>query len=278
MSSYCYLCGQFVAIDTDHVNWGLSGPAIDGFEFVCDRCVNKKLNFGEPREGGCLYCENDTDYSLRTYEPSITSSGPIFHTADHNDRPIVCQEHLEEIDESDRENILSIGDTTLGSDRSNPPNVSIPDAIGQEEDRHLEYKETFQYNVVAEQPDKNLKEEVVEEVVAFANTEGGVVIIGVRDDDKEITGLQRDYESMGVGWDSFSLQVGDMISNINNDFAASCTSVEQHNSDGSDICVIRVSPSPDAVFTGDDEFYVRQDSSSVPLSGEEMVRYITNNF
>lgn len=278
MSTYCHLCGQFVGIDTDHLNWGLSGPTIDGFEFVCDRCVNRKLNFGEPRQGGCLYCENESDYSLQTYEPSITSSGPIFHRADHNDRPMICQDHFEELDESDSDNIQSIDDAIPSSNGSDPPDVSIPDAVGQEEDRHLEYKETFQYNIHTEQPDGDLKEEVVKEVVAFANTEGGVVIIGVQDGDKTVTGLQRDYESMGVDWDGFSLRVGNSISNINNGFAASCTSVERYSTDGSDICVIRVTPSPDAVFTGDDDFYVRQDSSSVPLSGEEMVRYITNNF
>jgi len=278
MAEYCYLCGKFVEITPDRVVWGLSQPSSEEFELVCDRCVNNKLNFGEPGKGGCLYCDDEPDYNLRRYGVSAHTAGYSFF-AKRGIRPIVCAEHLEKLDESDQDRILSIDDTLTSEDQLQPPGIQIPEAIGQEEGQHLEYKETFQYDVYNDKQRKDLKSNVTDEVAAFGNSEGGVVVIGVRDSDKEVTGLNRDYQSMNGKWDGFALQVGDVISsNIGEAFAASCTSIQQHQIEGTDICAIYVDPSPNALFTADNEFYVRQGNSSQPLKGEEMAKYISNHW
>lgn len=277
MTEYCYLCGKFVEVVHEGNVWGLSQPSSDESEIVCDRCVNSKLNFGEPRRGGCLYCDEDTDYVLRKYTTKAYASGFGF-IPNSRKRPIICEDHLEELDESDQEQIMSIENTHTSKDELQPPDVSIPETIGQEEGPYLEYKETFQCNPHTGNQQKSLKSKVVKEVAAFGNSEGGVVVIGVNDS-KQVTGLESDYRSMDKERDGFALEVGDIISsNIGPGFAAEYTSTEFHEIDGKDVFAIRVDPSPNPLFTADDSFYVRQGSSSRPLETEETVSYISNHW
>lgn len=277
-SNYCTLCGQFVEVVSDREVWGISEPTSDQFELVCDFCVNEKLNFGKARKGGCLYCSDDADFELRSYGVNMTTTGPTFF-AKRDNRMIVCREHFEELDESDQENIISIEGALSSGAQPQSPDVSIPDAIGKEEDEYLEYKETFQYDVRSGERNKSLKSKISKEAAAFGNSGGGVIIIGVRDGDKEVTGLERDYDSMSANWDEFSRRVHQTVSSdIGNVFTTSCVSIERHEINGSEICTIHVDPSPAPLFVDSDQFYVRQGSSSQPLTPEEAFEYISEHW
>lgn len=282
MVEFCTFCGKYVEIISDKDVWGISKSSSKSFDFVCDRCVNQKLNFGEPVKSGCIYCDSEPDYDLRLYTPKPTNMGYNYF-ANRGIRPMICNEHFEAIKEDDQDHTLSIESVLSESKDIPPPEISIPEDIGREEGPHLEYKETFQYNVYTDQSDKSLKLEITKEVAAFGNSEGGVVVIGVRDDDKEIMGLERDYDSMGVEWDGFALQVGDVItSNVGNAFAAEYTSIRKSVIEEKVVCTIEVDPSPNPLFTdtekADNVFYVRQGSSSRPLEGDEMANYISNHW
>lgn len=278
MADYCEMCGQFVEVTSDRNVWGIKKTGDEEFGLVCDHCVHEKLNFGKARQGGCLYCNDEAVYELRTYGVTASSSGHLFHPKRDN-RPMICEEHFEELDESDEQQIMSVEDALDRGTQIEAPDIPIPESVGQEEDQHLEYKETYQYDVYNDEQDKSLKSKTIKEIAAFGNSEGGVVVIGVRDDDKEVTGLDRDYRSMDQGWDGFALQVGDVIrSDIGDVFAASRVSIEQYEVDGADVCAIQVDPSPTPLFVGSDEFYVRQGSSSQPLSVEDTVEYISTHW
>lgn len=279
MTEYCCMCHQYVEIVNNGRVWGISELSSDTFEFVCDRCVNKKLNFGEPRKGGCLFGNHEIDYELRHYEPSLHTNGYSYF-AKQDRRPIICENHFQELVEEEGESVISIDDALSGENELQPPEISIPDAIGREEDQHIEYKENFQYNPYTDGADKSLKPNLVDEVVALGNSDGGVVIIGVRDDDMEATGLQRDYDSIDGDWDELALQIGNVISShVGEAFAASYTEIAPHKyDDGTDIGVIYVDPSPSPLFNNDDDFYVRDGSSSRPLVGSELAEYISNHW
>ena len=272
------MCGQFVEVTSDRDVWGINKEGDEEFDLVCDHCVHEKLNFGKARQGGCLYCNREPVYILRTYGVGVTTSGHHFHSK-RDIRPIICEEHFEELDESNEQEIMSIEEALDRGTQIEAPDVPLPEAIGQEEDQHLEYKETYQYDVYNDEQDKSLKSKTVKEVAALGNSEGGVVVIGVRDEDKEVTGLDRDYDSMGQDWDGFARQVSDVLrSDIGDVFTASQVSVERCVIDSTDICAIRVDPSPTPLFVGSDEFYVRQGSSSQPLSVEDTVDYISTHW
>ena len=63
-------------------------------------------------------------------------------------------------------------------------NAPLLDIIGQGESRNTEFKR------LVHSPPK-----IAKSIVAFANTEGGVILIGV-DDDKRITGIHSEKEML----------------------------------------------------------------------------------
>ncbi|ELZ23834.1 hypothetical protein C477_01510 [Haloterrigena salina JCM 13891] len=164
------------------------------------------------------------------------------------------------------------------SDSKTGEQIDIEELIGQEEDIKLEYKETFLYDVYQDQPNAELKEEAVQEVCAFANTEGGFLVIGVEDDSKEITGLERDLKLMPEGKDELERQINQEISSqIGSPFASLFTRIQFKEIDEEEVCVVRVDRAPEPVYC-DETLYVRNGSSSVPLDTPEAVQYIEQNW
>ena len=74
-------------------------------------------------------------------------------------------------------------------------NMPLLDIIGQGETIHSEFKRLVHSPV-----------KIAKSIVAFANTEGGVILIGV-DDDKRITGIHSEKEMLEVIHDAVKLHV-----------------------------------------------------------------------
>jgi len=157
--------------------------------------------------------------------------------------------------------------------------MDIRDYIGEEESKHLEYKETFLFDTYQKKANKKLKSATVKEICAFANSDGGRLVIGVDDKYHDVTGLERDFELMNKGKDEFELQLNREITNkLGKVFAANHVDINFHEIEGNIICIIEVSPSEKPVFFDNDDFYVRIGSSSMPLDKKEMNEYIEEHF
>lgn len=157
---------------------------------------------------------------------------------------------------------------------------NIKNMIKKGESDRVEFKETILYDVYQNQANKELKYEAVKEICAFTNSNGGTLIIGVEDENKEIKGIERDLKLMRKGKDSFELQLNQAISDkISESFASMYTQVQFEEINGKEVCVVSVEESPDPVYYGDEKaFYVRIGSSSRPLNPEEMMEYIEEEF
>jgi hypothetical protein len=155
---------------------------------------------------------------------------------------------------------------------------SAEELIQKGENARIEFKQTFLYDVYREQPNKDLKKEVAKEIAALANSEGGAVVIGVKDDTKEVKGLERDYNLMQKGKDSFGLQLWQAVADrLGQMMATAYTHVNFEEVDGKEVCVIWVDNSPKPVFFEEDDseqFYVRTGTSAQPLSIQEANEYI----
>ncbi|WP_227354188.1 GmrSD restriction endonuclease domain-containing protein [Haladaptatus salinisoli] len=171
---------------------------------------------------------------------------------------------------------------SLITDGGGKKRESIEDLLAQGENARVEFKETFLYDVYRDQPNKELKAEVVKEIASFANSDGGVVIIGVEDETHEPVGIDRDLKLMKKGKDSFELQLNREISNrLGKMMAAAYTHLSFEEVDGKTVCVVWVDDSPDPVYfeDGDEEkFYARAGSSSEPLGIQDANRYIQRNW
>ena len=162
------------------------------------------------------------------------------------------------------------------------PTETVDNMIEKGENPRIEFKETLLYDVFQNKANKNLKMEVAKEICAMANTEGGVVIIGVEDASKEVKGLERDYRILRNGQDEFELQLRQEIANrINELMSNTYTTVDFKEVNGKEVCVVYVEESPNPVYfreNGEQKFYVRDGTSSKPLSISEANDYIKINF
>jgi hypothetical protein len=170
----------------------------------------------------------------------------------------------------------------LEFDETGDGREELEELIENGENVRIEFKETFLYDVYQDQPNKELKSEVAKEIASLANAEGGVVIIGVEDQTKEVTGLNRDLKLMS-GKDDFELQLNREIDNrLGHMMATAYTEIAFETVNGDEeVCVIWVDDSPEPVYFEDgnqDEFYARMGSSANPLTMQEAQEYIETHF
>lgn len=72
------------------------------------------------------------------------------------------------------------------------------DIIEKKETNQIEFKTALRFNFNQKKIIPILEEKIINTIVAFMNTEGGVLLIGVNNDGK-IVGLRGDYQSLGKG-------------------------------------------------------------------------------
>ena len=89
--------------------------------------------------------------------------------------------------------------------------VSLEDMIREGESGELEFKSTLRWDLKEGVVNKKLEEVILKTVAAFANSQGGTLLIGV-DDDGTILGLEHDYLSLGeVDRDKFELHIRNLL-------------------------------------------------------------------
>ena len=163
-------------------------------------------------------------------------------------------------------------------------NPTIPDSISQlilrGESETLEFKSTLQWDVIHQNQNKGLRDSSLKTLVAFMNSEGGTLLIGV-EDSGEIFGLEKDITIAQNSEDGF-LQ---LISSLIHDrigpqyFPLIKYRIEKINEKL--VCVVDVSKSSDPTFldgTSGKEFYIRAGNTSRPLDPQQTVAYINTRF
>jgi len=73
--------------------------------------------------------------------------------------------------------------------------IDVTELIESAEGRFLEFKATLRYSLAENKVNPRLEDVILKTVAAFSNQEGGTLIIGVTDD-KQILGLQNDYNTL----------------------------------------------------------------------------------
>jgi hypothetical protein len=156
---------------------------------------------------------------------------------------------------------------------------SITDLIQKGENHRIEFKETMIWDVHREQANTELREEAVKEICSFANSDGGTLIIGVEDKEKEVKGIERDLNVLQDGRDDFELQLNQEIrERLGEHFASTYTQVTFEEIEGKTVCVVSVEQSPNPVYYDENDFYVRIGSSATALSIPDANQYIQENF
>ena len=141
----------------------------------------------------------------------------------------------------------------------------------------MEFKSTFRMNLEANKNDERIQRAALKTIAAFLNSEGGTLIIGVADDGSPV-GIDKenfrneDHRRRHISQlarERMRQTVMDDVKLIPVDYK------------GVRVLAAVCSPSDDPVFCeeGNDEyFYIRSDSSTVPLPPSEQHRYIRDRF
>jgi len=153
----------------------------------------------------------------------------------------------------------------------------IEDLIEKGEGDGLEFKSTLRKNLHTGHIDRNISHAVLKTIVAYLNSEGGTLLVGVKDSG-EVFGLDADDF---ISHDRLRLFLNDLIrKHLGNRFLP-YVRFEIYPIDDKHILKVDVNKSDKRVFLkweGREEFYVRQGPSSSKLSGNDMVDYIENRF
>jgi len=194
--------------------------------------------------------------------------------------------------------VVRIDDGTIGHIKEihtnkDLTNDEIIDLIRGGETAEVEFKETFQTDIISNKKLKKLMDSTLKPICAFMNTRGGHVFIGV-DDRGNITGLERDYQHVRPKrtgqpkHDKLIQEIGDYIqSRLKDKTLIPSYKIGVKNIQKRDICIIRVERANKKVFVmmrttcgkcGNEFqpssiFYIRDDAASVPLDPKEIDGY-----
>jgi GTPase SAR1 family protein len=152
---------------------------------------------------------------------------------------------------------------------------SLPYLIDRPEDEHLEFKAVF----------CNLIDDCLQDIDSFLNTDGGILFIGVSDEKpRKILGLNLDHKVLKhKNSDGFA---GRLISTFKSRFGEeylNLIEISFQQTNNGEICKVKVQKSTAGVFLkkadkSDDDFYVRKDGHSLPLSRSQTYKYIKEHF
>lgn len=157
----------------------------------------------------------------------------------------------------------------------------VEELITLGESATLELKATLRWDLIQNRINRNLLFSVVKTIIAFLNTDGGTLIIGV-EDDGTVHGLEDDLKTFSDrSLDAF----GRTMANVVNDYIGAQFSrfikVRFETVDGRALCVVDVDRAPEPAFMDGPrgiEFFVRVGNTSRSLNPEESVRFIQMNW
>ncbi len=155
-----------------------------------------------------------------------------------------------------------------------PPIIRLTRYINRGEGAGVEFKSTVRVNLKTEKHGKEIELAWLKAVVAFLNSDGGALLIGV-EDSGSIAGIDRDgFENR----DKSLLHVKNLINHhVGAEFSSSIrtTVVEVEEKE---VMMVECSSAPSPVFLKigkNEEFYIRSGPSSTKLSLSQTIRFIT---
>jgi eukaryotic-like serine/threonine-protein kinase len=151
--------------------------------------------------------------------------------------------------------------------------ADIERLLASDESARLEFKASLREPVDRNPADKRpvgelrraIEREVIETLAAFLNTDGGTLIIGVKDD-RTITGIEVDYPwAKPRSRDGWRLTFDHLVTHQLGAEVMKCISLQLEPWHGRTIAVIRCEPRQEPTWVGD-ELYIRCTASTEKLS------------
>lgn len=165
--------------------------------------------------------------------------------------------------------------------------VALEDMIAEGESAELEFKSTLRWGIKEGAVNKKLEEVILKTVAAFANSQGGTLLIGV-DNDGTVLGLEHDYLSLGgADRDKFELHLRNLLNQqFGVGFVTSKVQIRFHEVQGKEVCQVEIAIAKEPVILkvkdkdGQpiEKFYARSGNSSQEIPLSELNAYVKERF
>lgn len=164
--------------------------------------------------------------------------------------------------------------------------VTLTDIIQEGESDVLEFKSTLRWDLVQGEVNKRLEEVVLKTIAAFANSDGGTLLIGVSDLG-EVVGLEDDFLSLGGSQDKFARHCHNLVKQrFGLSSVAGKIKVTFWDVNEGQVCQIEVAQATEPLILEShdkngqkvERLYVRSGSSSHEMPLSEMSGYLKERF
>jgi predicted HTH transcriptional regulator len=167
------------------------------------------------------------------------------------------------------------------SDQYSLTQQSTDQLLASGEHQFVEFKSSLVWDYHQQRANKALHQPVMKTLVAFLNSSGGYLLIGV-DDDRGVLGLEPDLSTLRKPTvDAFETAFNAAFNKMIGVEFREYIDVAFPKVEDKLICVVHVSPSNDPVFLvekGDEKFYIRTGNASQSLTISQANRYIQRRF
>lgn len=175
--------------------------------------------------------------------------------------------------------ILSLIARYVRKERKNVDHIEK--LISNGENEKVEFKSSLRWDYKEGRVNKDLEYSVAKTLSAFLNVGGGTLIIGV-DDDGNVLGIEKDYETLKKkNSDGFLLHFTNVVNTYIGKDSHRFLNIFIDNFSNKDLCVIEAKPSKDPVYinhNGHQEFFIRATSSNQPLEVRDAHIYIKTHW
>lgn len=163
----------------------------------------------------------------------------------------------------------------------------ISELVKLAESNTLDKKASLEWEFVQNRRSPDTKFKALKDIVAFLNTEGGYLLIGVDDKTGNILGLENDLSLLQKNsLDEFEQKLNHLIRDYIGFSFFSYIKIYFEKVDNKDVCAVRVQKSDQPAFLKRKEkkdkdkdevkflFFMRANNGSHPLNPEEMCKYL----
>jgi len=170
--------------------------------------------------------------------------------------------------------------------------ITIPPAkeiLLEDENRYLEFKSSARWDYRQEKTNPELEKVILKTLAAFGNTDGGILLIGV-DDDKNIIGLEKDFNTLKKSnQDYYEIHLRNILHNmmgvkyVSENIRMQFEICKNQNI----ICIIKVLAADEPIYLKfknkngqvDEKFFVRSGNSSQEIDSiAEINDYLNSRF
>ncbi|WP_339619173.1 MULTISPECIES: RNA-binding domain-containing protein [unclassified Marinimicrobium] len=145
------------------------------------------------------------------------------------------------------------------------------------ESETLEFKESFSLDVRKGTKEKYIELSALKTIVAFLNTNGGVLLIGVADSG-DIPGVRCEVEKFHKSTDAFLLHFKNQLKQRVGEQNYPYINHRLVGLGNANVLMVDCKPATSPCYLDGKEFYVRTNPATDKLEGPKLVEYVQNHF